>query len=277
MKPKNDRKWIYVVAGLSALVLAPWGAALARPTQCIKPDTRCDYDLLCAFKVDMAEKLLIYEAFVGNSPATKKAPKRTRQGVRYSGALYEAALAEAKAEDPSAAGGELASLAYDKFVAKVRQSLNEQASKYKDCSSLGTTAKDQYVGNWSGMLTDKTDCNVYGTKLVGGKVERVTVDDLKSASQGCLEMWDGDRGHESIHQAACRDRLGNKKASAQTFQSYVEEDIQAYRYSVEQSAKGLETLSMLCTADPKTAEFRKRADELLKKAAQYQQNQAGKP
>jgi hypothetical protein len=277
MKLNKDRTWIYVVAGLSALALFPMGAALARPTQCITKETKCDYDLLCAFKVDLAEKLLIYEGFVSNSPATKKAPKRTRQGVRYSGVLYDAALAEAKAEDPTATGEELASLAYNKLVTKVRKSLNQHAAKYKDCSSLGTTSKDQYVGNWSGMLTDKTDCNVYGSKLVGDTVERVTVDDLKAASQGCLEMWDGDRGHESIHQSACRDRLGNRSAPPQTFQSYMEEDIQAYRYSVEQAAKGLETLSLLCTADPKTADFRKRADDLLKKATQYQQNQASTP
>ena len=274
MKPNRDRKWIYLVAGLSALALAPIGAALARPTRCITDETMCDYDLLCAFKVDLAEKLLIYEGFVSNSPVTKKAPRRTRQGVRYSGRLYDQALAEAKAEDPSATGEELASLAYGKFVTKVRQSLNRQAARYKDCSSLGTTANDQYVGDWKGMLTDKTDCNVYGSKLVGDSVERVTLDDLKADSQGCLEMWDGDRGHEAIHQNACYQRLGNRNAPPQTFQSYLEEDIQAYRYSVEKAAKGLETLSLLCTADPRTADFRQRADDLLKKAAQYQQNQA---
>lgn len=277
MKLNKDRKWIYLVAGLSALALAPIGAALARPTQCITDETTCDYDLLCAFKVDLAEKLLIYEAFVGNSPVTKKAPRRTRQGVRYSGRLYDQALAEAQAEDPSATGEALASLAYGKFVNKVRRSLNQQASTYKDCSSLGTTAKDEYIGNWSGMLTDKVDCNVYGSKLVGDTVERVTTDDLKAASQGCLEMWDGDRGHESIHQNACYARLGNRNAPAQTFQSYLEEDIQAYRYSVEQAAKGLEKLAILCTADTRAADFRRRADDLLKKAARYQQNQASKP
>jgi len=277
MKPNPRSKWIYIVAGLSALLLVPLGVALARPTQCIKPDTKCNYDLLCAFKVDLAEKLLIYEALLGNSPATQKAPRHTRQGVRYGGRLYQAALAEIKKEFPDASGSDLAALTYNRLVTKVRQSLNEQAAKYGDCSSLGTTAKKTYVGNWSGMLTDRTDCNVYGSKLVGDKVERVTVDDLKDASSGCLEMWDGDRGHERIHQEACRERLANKNAPAQTFKSYVEEDIQAYRYSIEQASNHLEQLQMLCTADPKTADFRKRADDLLKKATRYRQNQASKP
>jgi hypothetical protein len=277
MTQNRKRQWIYAGAGLAALVLAPLGAAMARPTQCIKKDTQCDYDLLCAFKVDLAEKLIIYEAFVANSPATQKSPRQTRQGVRYSGKLYQAALAAAKKEDPSASGEDLAALTYQKLVTKVRESLNEQAGKYKDCKSLGTTAKDQYIGNWSGMLTDKVDCNVYGSKLVGGKVERVTVDDLKDASTGCLEMWDSDRGHESIHQAACRERLGNRDAPPQTFKSYVEEDIQAYRYSLEQASQQLSRMQILCTADPNTKDYRDRADELLKKASRYQQNQASKP
>ncbi|RYZ05634.1 MAG: hypothetical protein EOO73_19275 [Myxococcales bacterium] len=277
MKSNLKSKWIYVTAGLAALVLAPLGAALARPTQCIKPETKCDYDLLCAFKVDLAEKILIYEAFIRNSPATQKAPKQTRQGIKYSGKLYQAALAQAKKEDPSLSGEDLASATYQIFVSKVRESLGQQASKYKDCKSLGTTAKDQYVGSWSGMLTDKEDCNVYGSKLVGNNVERLTVGDLKDASQGCLEMWDGDRGHEAIHQDACRARLANKGAPPQTFKSYVEEDAQAYRYSLEQSSNHLKRLQLLCTADPKAKEFRERADDLLKKAAQYQQNQASQP
>ncbi len=274
MNPKSKR--LYVLAGLSALLLAPLGAALARPEQCITDQTKCDYDLLCAFKVELAEKMILFQTFVANSPRTQAAKNSSLNGVKYSGALYRAALAEAKKEDPTATGDDLAALAYSKFTKKVKAELDAQASKYKDCKSLGVTPKDSLRGTWTGMRTSKKDCTVYGDPPDDSQVG-ISLDDLKKSSQGCLEVWESDRGHEAVHEEVCRLRLANRNRPPLTLQDYIDEDTEAYRYNVQHAANDLEQMQIRCTADPKADDFRKRADELLKKATQYQANKAGKP
>jgi hypothetical protein len=275
MKITTKSKRLYVVAGLAALLLAPVSAALSKPIQCITDETKCNHDLLCAFKVELAEKLILFEAFVANSPTTKAAKGNTRFGIRYSGALYDAALKEAKAEDPKATGDDLLSLAYAKFTKKVKEKLD--GSKYKDCKSLGVTPDDKLRGTWTGMLTSKKDCSVYGPAPKGSSEVGISLDDLKKASEGCLEVWESDRGHEAVHEAACRIRLANKNRQPETLQSYIDEDTEAYRYNLQHAVNDLTQMQLRCTADPQAADFRKRADELLKKATQYQANQAGKP
>jgi hypothetical protein len=277
MKSAIDRKWIYAIAGLSALVLVPVGSALARTEQCITEETKCDHDLLCTFKVELAEKLLLYRTFVANSPATKKAPKRTLHGVKYSGALYNAALAEARAEDPGSSEAELAAPAYHKFMAKVRQKLDAEGSKYKNCKALGVQNEDDLRGTWSGMHTDKNDCNVYGDIGRGDEQRSVSLDDLKAESEGCLEVYESDRGHEAVHQEFCRKRLTKQIPPSNNLASYIDEDIAAYRYSVQHAYNDLEKMQILCSTDPKTDAFRKRADQLMKQVKKYKLNQASQP
>lgn len=277
MKINPRSKWLYLTAGLAALLLAPVGNALGQPEQCIKDDTRCNYDVLCAFKVELAEKMLLFKTFVENSPKTKSAKNRTLNGIEYSGKLYDAALAEAKKEDPKASGGDLASLAYSKFTAKAQAKLDSEAANYKDCKSLGVTPKDELRGTWTGMRTSKTDCTVYGNPPKGSSEIGVSLDSYKKASTGCLEVWDSDRGHESVHEEACRKRLAMKERPPLSLQDYIDEDTEAYRYNVQHAINDLSQMQLRCTHDPKTNEFRKRADELLKKATQYQAQQAGKP
>jgi hypothetical protein len=277
MKPNTKRKLKYVAAGLTALLLAPMGAALARPEACIKDDTKCDKNLLCSFKIELAEKILLYETYVANTPATKKAPKSTSQGVKYNGKLYDAALKEAKAENADASAEDLASAAYEKFNDKVRAKLAAEASKYEDCSSLKVTPSKTHRGTWSGMHTDKADCNVFGEIGTGKDRTTHSLDDTKDMTDGCLEVWQSDRGHEAVHQDFCYKRKGKKIPESVGLQGYIDEDISAYRYSVQHAAGDLQKLQLLCSTDPTTDEFRARADELLKKALQYQQNQAGTP
>jgi len=274
MKSTINNKRLYLAAGLCAVLLAPISAALARPEQCIKDDTKCDYDLLCAFKVELAEKMILFKTFVANSPRTKAAKNGTRNGVKYDGKLYAEALAEAKKEDPTASGDDLAALAYSKFSKKVRDKLNAQAAKYEDCKSLGVTPKRALRGTWTGMRTSKKDCTVYGDPPNDSAIG-ISLDDLKKSSSGCLEVWESDRGHEAVHEEVCRRRLANRERPPLTLQDYVDEDAEAYRYNVQHAANDLTQMQIRCTADPKAKDFRKRADELLRKAAQYQANQAG--
>ena len=63
--PKMKTKWLYVGAALSALVLVPIGAVLASPMPCITESRGCDKDVLCAFKIDLAEKIIAGTAKFG--------------------------------------------------------------------------------------------------------------------------------------------------------------------------------------------------------------------
>ena len=125
------------------------------------------------------------------------------------------------------------------------------------------------------MRTSKKDCTVYGEPPNDSEVG-VSLDDVKKSSEGCLEIWESDRGHEAIHEDFCRRRLANRERPPLTLQDYIDEDTEAYRYNVQHAANDLTQMQLRCTADPKTKDFRKRADDLLRKAAQYQANKGVK-
>jgi hypothetical protein len=287
MQLNTRKKWTYVIAGLSALALAPIGAVLARPAKCIPENAcvpgnaqpgcvpfTCKPELYCAFKIDLAEKMILYKTFVQNSPTTKRNPS---EGIQYDGKLVKDALAQAKKENPKAKGAELANDAYGAFVALADAERSKQASKYKDCSSLGIMPNEALRGSWSGMGTDPDDCNVYG--LIGKRPnqEKVTLDTVLDKSDGsCREFYDNDRGHESVHQGFCQGRRAGTEPAWSDVGSIIDEDIAAYRFSVQRAASDLERLSILCSADPDVDAVRKRAKDLIDKMAQYQQKKAGK-
>lgn len=264
-------KWLYVVAALSALILVPIGAALARPMACITDTTGCDRDVLCAFKIDLAEKILLYKANLASSPSKKGAQNRKRQGVTSAPALYSAALSEAKRENPGASAQDLAAAAYDKFANKLREKLNREASKYKDCTSLMVQPNEQLRGTWSGMGTSKVDCNVYGIVGTGDNATHVTLDTLLDQTSGCREFYDSDRKHEGIHEGFCNGRrlVKNPLPPLTTLGGYIDEDIEAYRESMQQAGNDLQRLQIQCSADPDLDQYRKRADQLLNQLKKY--------
>jgi hypothetical protein len=271
MKPNTKRKWIYVTAGLSALLLAPVGAALSAPIeQCIKDTTMCDKTLLCAFKIELEEKVLLYKTVAAASTDAKEAG--TFQGIKYSSKLYDAALKEAKAVRPALTGNALASKAYRNFVAKMEAKRASEASRYKDCSLLGVTPDETRRGTWKGMETSRVDCSIYGTPP-GQDDDPILLDEYKETNQGCEEVWESDLGHERVHQSACYLR----KNKMDTFQDYIDDDTNAYRYSVQHAVNDLTKMQIKCSADPSTDKFRERADKLLNQAKKYQAIQASKP
>jgi hypothetical protein len=275
MKPNTKRKWIYVTAGLSALLLAPVGAALSAPiAQCIKDTTMCDKTLLCAFKIELEEKVLLYKTVAAASTDAKeaKAAKTTFQGIRYDATLYNAALAEAKAVRPALTGNALASKAYRNFVAKMEAKRKSEAARYKDCSLLGVTPDETRRGTWKGMETSRIDCSIYGTPP-GDNDDPILLDEYKETHEGCEEVWESDLGHERVHQNACYLR----KNRMDTLQDYIDDDTNAYRYSVQHAVNDLTKMQLKCSTDPSVAMFRQRADELLKKAKAYQAIEASKP
>lgn len=271
MEPNTKRKWIYVTAGLSALLLAPVGAALSAPVApCITKETKCDKTLLCAFKLELEEKVLLYKTVAAASSDAKEAG--TFQGIKYSSKLYDAALAEAQAVRPRLTGNALASKAYRNFVAKMRAKLPSKAAKFKDCSVLGIKPDETKRGTWDGMETSRSDCSIYGTPP-GDNDDPILLDKYKETHEGCEEVWESDLGHERVHQNACYLR----KNKMDTFQDYIDDDTNAYRYSVQHAVNDLTKMQIKCSTDPSTAEFRQRASNLLTQAQRYQTIQASKP
>jgi hypothetical protein len=277
MKPNTKRNWIYATAGLAALLLAPLAAALSAPiAPCITKDTKCDKTLLCAFKLELEEKVLLYKTVAAASSDAKKAgaekPRRNFQGIKYDATLYNAALKEAQAVRPRLTGNALASQAYRNFVAKMKARLPTKQAKYKECSVLGITPDETKRGTWDGMETSRSDCSIYGSPPPG-KDDPILLDQYKETHEGCEEVWESDIGHERVHQNACYLRRNRMD----TLQDYIDDDTNAYRYSVQHAVNDLTKMQIKCSTDPSVADFRQRADKLLNEAKAYQALEASKP
>jgi hypothetical protein len=85
--------------------------------------------------------------------------------------------------------------------------------------------------------------------------------------EGCQEIWESDLGHETVHQDACYARGGTR---LQTLQQYIDDDMHAYRYSVQSAVNNLKKMQVKCSANPETAAFRQEAQKLIDQAKQYQ-------
>ena len=99
--PRRPR-WLRVASALVALAMViPFTpAALAAPT-CIDSDNPCEPNKLCTFKAQLAEKVFIYQTLLRNSQVTRRSPRGRREGIRYDGKLYDAAVSEAKKSFPN--------------------------------------------------------------------------------------------------------------------------------------------------------------------------------
>lgn len=235
----NPKRRLQLVAGIAAILLVPLGAALAQPVQCITKPAKCDYDLLCTFKLELEEKLMIYQSYVGANRA-----------------------------GPNLQKGDQAQKAYDDLATRISAKVDAAAMK-ADCSELGVMPKPELRGNWSGMNTHRDDCFGYVTFGRGDSKETYTPDSGKDKAKGCLELWDSDMGHEAVHKQLCLERSRSKDKPPTTFRSLIQEDISAYRYSVQAAAEALRTMQLRCTADKNADKFRKRADQLLDQLKRY--------
>jgi hypothetical protein len=236
-------------------------------SQCITDATKCDYELLCAFKVELEEKMLLYKMFASASTSAKDAkPPGSFQGLRYTSAGHDKALAAAKKAKPNLTGADLAFEAYNRFAATKKAELGKQAAKYKQCKELGVTPNETLRGTWPGMVTSLPECDIGGPPTTpGGPPEPFYT--FKPKHQGCQEIWEGDLGHETIHQDACFARGGKR---LQTLQDYIDDDTNAYRYSVKHAVGELEKMQEKCSADTMSEAFRMRAQQLIDQAKQYQ-------
>jgi len=254
------------LAAFLAVTLLPFGVASAVADQCIKENDGCNPALLCSFEADLAGKVAAYQAYLRNSQVTRKAKSKTREGVRYRGDLYEAALAEAKATHPDVNPKVQRQKAAEIFNDKLRESLKHRLPQFKNCGIPDVQADESILPTWTGMHTSE-DCNVYGDTEDGS----VLLDDLKKETTACPEFFDRDVGHENIHKSLCYERK-RKPPTADPYDidQAIEEEIAAYNYSVKRAAADVRTLALKCTIDPSRKTRRQRAADLSQKLAKYQ-------
>ncbi len=248
-----------------AITLLPFGVASAVAKQCINQGDPCNPALLCSFEADLAGKVATYQAYLRNSQITRKAKSKTREGIRYDGALYEAALAEAKAKHPTATTQVQRRVAADIFNQKLRASLEDELPKFMACGIPNVNADKTILASWDGMHTSE-DCNIYGD--ADGRT--VLLDDLKRQTPACLEIFERDVGHEKVHQASCEERRRTPPAKDPfDIDQAIEEEIAAYNYSVKRAAADVRALALKCTIDPSLKTRRARAAALSKHLGDY--------
>jgi hypothetical protein len=258
---KNERRSLeksHIALAFLGLTLLPFGVAAAVPKQCINQKDQCNPSLLCSFEADLAAKIATYQALLANSQQTRTARNKTRDGIRYNGRLYDAALAEAeekyKDESEAVQREQVANI----FNTKLREHLLPKLPKFMSCSVDGIEADKSILPSWDGMHTSD-DCNIYGD--VGEK--SVLLSDLKKDTVACQEFFERDVGHEQIHQERCYQR-GRKPAgdSPDGIDEHIEEEIDAYRYSIQRGSNDVKLLGQKCSVDPNLKTRRARAKAL---------------
>ncbi len=247
-----------VLLTVAGLTLLPFGVAMAVPKQCINAKDPCNPSLLCSFEADLAAKVATYQALLANSQQTRKQGNQRREGIRYNGRLYNAALKEARtkyADDSDAVQREQAA---NIFNTKLRQQLAPKLPQFMKCSVEGVRADKSVLPSWDGMHTSE-DCNIYGD--VGE--DSVLLSDLKKNTEACQEFFDRDVGHENIHQKRCYER--GRKPPAENpdgIDQHIEGEIEAYRYSIQRASNDVALLGEKCSVDPNLKTRRERAKAL---------------
>lgn len=253
------------IAVFLAVTLLPFGVASAVTKQCINDEDPCNPALLCSFEADLAGKVATYQAYLRNSQVNKNSKTKKREGIRYQGDLYDAALAEAKEKNPNASAAAQRRAAANLFNDNLRASLKDKVPQYKACGIPDVELDDSALPTWDGMHTSE-DCNVYGDTEDGS----VLLDDLKQDTGACLEFFERDVGHEKIHQTRCEERKKNPSPDdPYEIDQAIEEEIEAYSYSVKRAAADVQLLALKCSIDPALKTRRARAAALSKQLAAY--------
>jgi hypothetical protein len=274
--PLAKRKKRSLIAASIGLTILSSGVAAAVAEQCIDPTKKeCkegDLKLYCNFKSMLNQRTATYQEHLRNTQATLKSPGQTREGIRYDGIIYKAALAEAIKNNAGKAQTEINAIALAAFNRKVREKLDKQADNFDDCGVPGIAPIESKRPTWAGMHTSDEDCSIYGDiPKVGGKkgeVETIFLSDLKQKTTACLEFFDMDKGHEQIHEERCRKTDKDVRAN-EPLSTSLEEELDAYRYSVAKTQNDVNRLFMRCSADIALKVRQAAAEKLLKKVGAY--------
>lgn len=252
--PRRPR-WLRVASALVALAMViPFTpAALAAPT-CIDSDNPCEPNKLCTFKAQLAEKVFIYQTLLRNSQVTRRSPRGRREGIRYDGKLYDAAVSEAKKSFPNDSAADQAVKAGQIFNEKLRE-YAEKNFVLPTCSGMAQLDKSLLPkAGYSGMSTDE-NCRVW-VNYLGGEYEPAGFGSSDKTS--CQEFYDRDRAHEVIHQRSC-EAAKKKGKNLHSIDALIEDEVKAYAHSVRLSLAYVRLLSIECSAMPNPADQKARA------------------
>ncbi len=216
--------------------------ALAGPA-CIKEKNPCDPTLLCTFKTEWQSKAHLY-AYYASNDVRRKGKKRTHDGIRWNGALYEAAMAEARAMNPNASATEIKQKAASIFQEKIRQAAYDSFVN-PPCElgaqpDLSRITKKGYMG----MYTLSKDCSIwvnhYAAPIdpkVYGKTDTV-----------CEEFYNKDYAHEQVHQKICQKaKKRGETEHRDTINEMIREEMKSYRHSMKLSEAYYRILLSQCS------------------------------
>lgn len=255
------------------LALFAWGAAAGQAhaaPSCLNSDNQCKPAALCTFKVQLAEKVFLYQAYLRNSPLTKAAKGKKREGVRYDGALYDAALQEAKERFSNDSDSEQRIKAASIFQRMLRA--HAQANfAIPECSS-GQLNRDMLPkAGYAGMFTNQ-HCQVR-VNYEGGDINPEGFG--ASHTTSCQEFYDRDRAHEVLHQRTCT-AAKERGLSLDSIDDMIEDEIAAYRHSVLLSKAYVSLLSIQCSSRPNPVQQVARAKRIQELLTPYFGNE-GRP
>lgn len=258
---RSRRSGALTAAFVAALGLrAPLQHALAAP-ECLNDEVgECEPDKLCVFKAELASKVFLYQVYLRNSQVTKK--QKVRDTVRYDGTLYDAAVREANAENPSASAEAKAKRAASLFQDKVEK----EAEKFKADACVNKPENEKYLSKkgYEGMITDPETCRTWANYQKG---ESDAQSFASTDTTGCKELYDRDRAHEKIHQLRCEDAKKKSKNNT-SIDALIEDEIVAYEHSVRLNLAYVRLLSLKCTSD-NINYIKQRAADIQKRLGPY--------
>ena len=241
------------ILAVVVLCAAPDGARAA--PKCLGKDNPCSPDKLCTFKAQLAEKVFLYQAYLRNSQVTRRLGRR--DGVRYDGALYEASVSEARASFPNASAADLKVKAGQIFQEKLRKHADEKF-KITVCSNGGKLQSNLLPkAGYAGMFTDE-HCRIR-VNYEGGDYDP---EGFGATHTSCQEFYDRDVAHEVIHQRSCQ-AAQKKGKDLHDIDVMIEDEVAAYRHSVQLSQAYLRLMSLQCSARQNEAALKLRAKRVL--------------
>lgn len=260
--PDRPRSWARATTAFAVALGLSLGlpSALAAPT-CLKQDDPCDPEKLCTFKGQLAEKVFLYQAYLRNSQ--KRSGRK--QGIRYTGTLYNESTAEARMRFPNDSD--------EQRAVKAGQIFQEKMRKYAEDKFKEPACKDGAMPNGSllpkpgydGMFTNEA-C-VVRANYNKGDYDAETFGDNDTTS--CKEFYDRDRAHEAIHRKTCT-AAKDAGTNLHAIGDMIEDEIKAYEHSVRLSAAYVKLLSIQCSTKKKPGELKARAQRIRDLLAPYE-------
>jgi hypothetical protein len=234
-------KYFFLIAFIH-LAGSAWGRE-----SCLKNSTGCDPEMLCSFKAEYYSKLAAYTAYVQNAPSTKK--NKSFEGIRYNGQVYKQAMDEAKRQNPQAKPAQLKELAGSIFQELIAEKVRSEF-KLPECEGSAIKPELHPKQGYNGMYTDSR-CQVW----VNFEEGQIDPNGFGSGHTTCPEFYRRDLAHEKIHQKLClAAQAKGHQTQRESIDQLIEEEIAAYKHSVQLSQAYMQFLSLQCSTSKKAPE-----------------------